>query len=306
MLCSAAGPIGSYREYAIAIDGEAGDSLTSTPSIDQSGFARKERNLHCDVHVTYPNTYCRRLGRQTLSGWRDRSDPDVAIKAYGHKQGGNCLFDFHSRYRRFRLLWLRTLPFGEGNSIGLPSAEVRIVEFAGRASLFVLSVAAWSSSLSRRAEGVSNDFKEWNSCSQSWKHKTDEWLICMCCPWYIAAFLPSFIVDGKITLILEGSFWNEIHILTSFYVEASQNIALILQFFSKVRLSFTILILGNMNNLICLIQCHVIERWLWSWNIYNSGKASIGAWSDNQKPGKKTGGEWYGAAGVDVWSQEER
>ena len=28
------------------------------------------------------NTYCRRLGRQTLSGWRDRSDPDVAIKAY--------------------------------------------------------------------------------------------------------------------------------------------------------------------------------------------------------------------------------
>ena len=38
-----------------------------------SGFARKERNLHCDVHVTYPspmktNTYCRRLGRQTLSG----------------------------------------------------------------------------------------------------------------------------------------------------------------------------------------------------------------------------------------------
>ena len=29
------------------------------------------------------NTYCRRLGRQTLSGWRDRSDPDVAIKAYG-------------------------------------------------------------------------------------------------------------------------------------------------------------------------------------------------------------------------------
>ena len=62
--------IGSYREYAIAIDGEAGDSLTS---IDQSGFARKERNLHCDVHVTYPspmktNTYCRRLGRQTLSG----------------------------------------------------------------------------------------------------------------------------------------------------------------------------------------------------------------------------------------------
>ena len=33
------------------------------------------------------NTYCRRLGRQTLSGWRDRSDPDVAIKAYGFITG---------------------------------------------------------------------------------------------------------------------------------------------------------------------------------------------------------------------------
>ena len=42
--------IGSYREIAIAIESEAGDSLTS---IDQSGFSRKERNLHCDVHATY-------------------------------------------------------------------------------------------------------------------------------------------------------------------------------------------------------------------------------------------------------------
>ena len=77
-------PIGSYRENAIANESEAGDSLTS---IDQSGFARKERNVHCDVLVTYPsplktNTYYRRLGRQTLSGWRDRSDPGVPIKAY--------------------------------------------------------------------------------------------------------------------------------------------------------------------------------------------------------------------------------
>ena len=69
MLCY----IGSYRENAIATESEAGDSLTWTTSIDQSGFARKERNVHCDVLVTYPsplkpNTYCRRLGRQTLSG----------------------------------------------------------------------------------------------------------------------------------------------------------------------------------------------------------------------------------------------
>ena len=59
--------IGSYREIAIAIESEAGDS------IDQSGFSRKERNLHCDVHATYTsplktNTYCRRSGRQTRCG----------------------------------------------------------------------------------------------------------------------------------------------------------------------------------------------------------------------------------------------
>ena len=66
------------------------------PSIDQSGFSRKERNLHCDVHATYTsplktNTYCRRSGRQTRCGWRDRSDPDVAIKAYSSTglAGGN-------------------------------------------------------------------------------------------------------------------------------------------------------------------------------------------------------------------------
>ena len=76
--------IGSYREYAICNRwwGWRLSDVDPTPSIDQSGFARKERNLHCDVHVTYPspmktNTYCRRLGRQTLSGWRDRSDPEM-------------------------------------------------------------------------------------------------------------------------------------------------------------------------------------------------------------------------------------
>ena len=52
-------PIGSYREYAIVIESEAGDSLTS---VDQSVFARKERNVLCDAVVTYPsplktNTY---------------------------------------------------------------------------------------------------------------------------------------------------------------------------------------------------------------------------------------------------------
>ena len=40
--------------------------------------ARKERNLHCDVvHDT-----TKLMGLYTRSGSRDRSDPDVAIKAY--------------------------------------------------------------------------------------------------------------------------------------------------------------------------------------------------------------------------------
>ena len=49
--------IGSYREYAIAIEGEAGDSLTQTASIDQSGLVRKERNVHCDVPVAPENEH---------------------------------------------------------------------------------------------------------------------------------------------------------------------------------------------------------------------------------------------------------
>ena len=49
--------IGLYRENAIAIESEASDSLTQTPSIDQSGFARTERNLHCDVHVAVENRH---------------------------------------------------------------------------------------------------------------------------------------------------------------------------------------------------------------------------------------------------------
>ena len=40
-------------------------------------FARKECNLHCDVeHITT------KMGISSHSGSRDRSDPDVAIKAY--------------------------------------------------------------------------------------------------------------------------------------------------------------------------------------------------------------------------------
>ena len=55
-LSSSSSDIGLYRENAIAIKIEASDSLTQTPSIDQSGLARKECNFHCDVHVMY--TYC--------------------------------------------------------------------------------------------------------------------------------------------------------------------------------------------------------------------------------------------------------
>ena len=49
-----------------AIESEASDSRAYYRRIDQSGFARKERNLHCDVHVAAENKhmyiYCRRLG----------------------------------------------------------------------------------------------------------------------------------------------------------------------------------------------------------------------------------------------------
>ena len=49
--------IGLYRENAVAIESEASDSLTYYRRIDQSGFLRKERNLHCDVHVTAKNKH---------------------------------------------------------------------------------------------------------------------------------------------------------------------------------------------------------------------------------------------------------
>ena len=44
--------LGLSRENAIAIESEASDSLTY---LDKSGFARKERNLYCDVHVAAEN-----------------------------------------------------------------------------------------------------------------------------------------------------------------------------------------------------------------------------------------------------------
>ena len=73
-------PIGLYRENAIAIESEARDPfggnvcyVTMQITFPLPEFARKERNLHCDVvHVT------------TMGRSRDRSDPDVAIKAYCH------------------------------------------------------------------------------------------------------------------------------------------------------------------------------------------------------------------------------
>ena len=43
-----------YRENVIAIESEASDSNVY---IDQSGFAHKEHNLHCDVHVTAENKH---------------------------------------------------------------------------------------------------------------------------------------------------------------------------------------------------------------------------------------------------------
>ena len=52
--------IGLYRKNAIAIESEARDILMY--SIDQSGFARKERILHCDVHVAAENKHILPLG----------------------------------------------------------------------------------------------------------------------------------------------------------------------------------------------------------------------------------------------------
>ena len=51
-------------------------------------FTRNERNFHCDYH---------RQSRQTRSGCRDRSDPDVAIKVYRKYRG---LKDMQSRHRK--------------------------------------------------------------------------------------------------------------------------------------------------------------------------------------------------------------
>ena len=75
--------MGIYRENAIAIESEANDSfgglvyyVTMQITLPILAFTRNERNSHCDVLHFTPDS------RQTRPGWRDRSDPDVAIKAY--------------------------------------------------------------------------------------------------------------------------------------------------------------------------------------------------------------------------------
>ena len=47
--------VGLYRENANAIESEAGDSLNVYSKADRRAFARKERNLHCDLHVAAEN-----------------------------------------------------------------------------------------------------------------------------------------------------------------------------------------------------------------------------------------------------------
>ena len=77
--------IGLYRENAIVIEIEAkyqfGGNvyyITMQITLHIPEFARKEGNLHCDViHIT-----TKLMGISPHSGSRDRSDPDVAIKAY--------------------------------------------------------------------------------------------------------------------------------------------------------------------------------------------------------------------------------
>ena len=71
-----------FRENAIAIESEAkypfGGNVyyvTIQITLHIPEFARKEHNLHCDVPY-------HQMGISPHSGSRDRSDPDVAIKAY--------------------------------------------------------------------------------------------------------------------------------------------------------------------------------------------------------------------------------
>ena len=53
-------------------------------------FARKERNLHCDVEQ----------GILSHSGSRDRSDPDVAIKICNEDKTGRTIFNLYSPMQR--------------------------------------------------------------------------------------------------------------------------------------------------------------------------------------------------------------
>ena len=75
-----------YRENAIAIASEARDSLHhSRRRSKRTGEHLRVRNVLFIVTYTLPlktNTHYRRLTIYTRSGSCDRSDPDVAIKAY--------------------------------------------------------------------------------------------------------------------------------------------------------------------------------------------------------------------------------
>ena len=76
--------IGLYHEGAIAIESDARDCLNVWSKAEHRAFARKERNLHCDVHVAAENKRTLPLFGSLDSFWIDRSDPVVAINAYRH------------------------------------------------------------------------------------------------------------------------------------------------------------------------------------------------------------------------------
>ena len=47
--------IGLYRDNAIAIESQDRDFLNVQIKVDRRAFARKERNLYCDVYVAAEN-----------------------------------------------------------------------------------------------------------------------------------------------------------------------------------------------------------------------------------------------------------
>ena len=78
--------IGHYRENTIAIKSAAKDPfggnvnyVTMQIALHIPEFARKERNLHCEV---VGSTHYHQMGLSPHSGSPDLSAPDVAIKAH--------------------------------------------------------------------------------------------------------------------------------------------------------------------------------------------------------------------------------